>query len=147
MAIDVLPTLAARAGAAVPTDRVIDGRDLWPWMKDAAHPGEPHEALFFYGGMTGSELHAVRAGTWKLHVPHPWLDVVAAHDGAAGKYVPQALPLSLYDLSTDPGEATSLAEANPDVVGALLAHIERARDDLGDALTGRTGKNVRAPRE
>jgi len=38
----------------------------------------PHEAFYFYNG---TELHAVRAGPWKLHFPHPYLVV----DGAPGK--------------------------------------------------------------
>jgi hypothetical protein len=29
------------------------------------------------------------------------------------------------------------------VVGKLMAFVDRARDDLGDSLTNRVGKNVR----
>ena len=44
----------------------------------------------------------------------------------------------------DPGESTNVAERNPDVIKRLLDYAERARADLGDSLTNRTGSNVRA---
>jgi arylsulfatase len=51
----------------------------------------------------------------------------------------------LYRVATDPGETKDVAADHPEVVKALLALAEKARDDLGDALTGRTGKGVREP--
>ena len=37
----------------------------------AGTPGaaSPHEVFFYY---IRNELHAVRSGRWKLHVPHPY---------------------------------------------------------------------------
>ena len=52
---------------------------------------------------------------------------------------------SLFDLETDPGETKNVAAAHADVVKQLLAIAEQARDDLGDSLTKRDGKNVRPP--
>ena len=43
---------------------------------------DPHEAIYYYGGFTGTELHAVRSGRWKLHVTHPYVDVVPGSGGA-----------------------------------------------------------------
>jgi hypothetical protein len=51
--------------------------------------------------------------------------------------------LSLFDLEKDPGETTDVAGRNASVVKELLAYAERARDDLGDSLTSRVGRNVR----
>jgi arylsulfatase len=90
-------------------------------------------------------LHAVRSGRWKLHVTHPYVDVVPGSGGAAGTYVPKTLDLSLFDLVADPGETTNVAASHADVVARLQALIERARADLGDSLTKRAGAGVRAP--
>lgn len=143
MTIDLLPTIARLAGAAVPSDRIIDGRDIWPLLAATrgAVPREPHEALYFYWG---TELHAIRSGRWKLHLPHPYQSLErAGGDGTPGSYVRKEIALSLFDLEADPGETTNVAERHPGVVKTLQAIAERARDDLGDSLTGRTGKHVR----
>ena len=49
----------------------------------------------------------------------------------------------LFNLDEDIGEAKDVAGVNPDVVKRLLALAEKAREDLGDAATGRKGTNVR----
>jgi arylsulfatase A len=141
MTLDLLPTLAKLSGASVPTERVIDGRDIWPLLSNQRDAVAPHDALYFYWG---AELHAVRSGTWKLHVPHPYQSLeTAGRDGMPGKYARKELPLSLFDLDKDPGESTNVAGQHPDVVKKLLQYIEQAREDLGDSLTSRVGKNVR----
>jgi arylsulfatase A len=141
MTIDILPTLARLAGTAPPADRIIDGRDIWPLLSAEKDGKSPHDALYFYWGQ---ELHAVRSGRWKLHLPHPYQSLEAAgNDGAPGKYVRKEIELSLFDLEVDPGETKNLAAANPDVVKELMVFVERARDDLGDSLVKRPGKNVR----
>ena len=141
MTIDLLPTLAALAGA--PVDGRVDGLDIWTLLSSPAGAPSPHDALYFYWG---DELHAVRHGNWKLHVPHPYQALESAGDnGAPGKYIRKELELSLFDLDKDPGESTNLAADRPDIVRTLQEFVERAREDLGDSLTGRTGKNVRPP--
>jgi arylsulfatase A len=141
MTIDLLPTLARLAGATVAPDRIIDGRDIWPLLAQSPNPPPPHDALYFYWG---TELHAVRSGRWKLHLPHPYQSLErAGGDGAPGTYVRKNIALSLFDLDADPGETTDVAGSHADVVKELQAIAERAREDLGDSLTGRTGKNVR----
>jgi hypothetical protein len=59
--------------------------------------------------------------------------------------VPKDIELSLFDLDNDPGETANVADRHVSVVKELLAYAERAREDLGDSLTKRTGKNVRPP--
>jgi arylsulfatase A-like enzyme len=141
MNIDLLPTLAGLAGAAAPAPGVIDGRDAWPLIAGARGAAAPHDALYFYWG---TELHAVRSGRWKLHLPHPYQSLESAgRGGSPGKYVRKQLDLSLFDLENDPGESTDVSGRSPDVVRKLMEYVERAREDLGDSLTGRTGKNVR----
>ncbi len=143
MTIDLLPTLAKLIGAQVPNDRIIDGRDIWPIL--ASKPGKkaksPHEALYFY---YGRELQAVRSGKWKLHLPHTYRYIeMPGADGKPGKDKYLKIDLSLYDLETDIGETTNLADKHSEVVERLMVFVERARADLGDSLTKRDGKNVR----
>ena len=141
MTIDLMPTIASLTATTLPTDRVIDGRDIWPILGGARGAISPHEALYFYWG---HELHAVRSGKWKLHLPHPFQSLAApGKDGAPGKYVRKEIGLSLYDLEADIGETTDVSAQHPDVVKRLMEFVERAREDLGDSLTKRTGKNVR----
>jgi len=140
MTIDLLPTLAAIAGTPGPV-QPIDGRDIGPLLANRRGAATPHDAFYFYWG---SELHALRSGRWKLHLPHPYRTVEAAgRDGTAGRLVRKEIELSLFDLEKDAGETTNVAAKYPAEVERLMRLVERARADLGDALTKRTGKNVR----
>ena len=58
-------------------------------------------------------------------------------------YVVKKIEQSLFNLETDLGEANDVAAKHPDFVERLLKIAERARADLGDSLTQRTGKGVR----
>jgi hypothetical protein len=46
MNTDFFPTLLTLAGLPLPTDRVIDGRDLGPML--AGRTASPHSALYFF---------------------------------------------------------------------------------------------------
>ena len=67
--IDMLPTIAKLAGAAVPEDRVIDGVDISNIF--LGKQTELDRPFFFYQHQA---LRAVREGDWKLHLPHTQLD-------------------------------------------------------------------------
>jgi len=49
--------------------------------------------------------------------------------------------VQLFDLMNDIGETTNLAEKHPEIVERLMAEIENARLELGDA--DRIGKGAR----
>jgi arylsulfatase A-like enzyme len=141
MTIDILPTVAKLAGAALKPDRIIDGKDIWPLLAGERGAKSPHEVLYFYWL---KELHAVRSGKWKLHLPHPYrTSNQPGAAGVAGKDGKGQIELSLFDLESDVGETKNVAADHPDVVARLQAYAEAAREDLGDTLTNRTGKNVR----
>lgn len=146
MTIDLLPTIARLAGASLPTQR-IDGHDIWPIVRGDAGARSPHDALYFY--YNTNELQAVRAGRWKLVFPHSYRTIdssaAPAHDGIPTKYRYVTSGLELYDLERDPGERTDVSARNAAVVARLSALAERARVDMGDALTKRTGTGTRAP--
>ena len=139
--IDVLPTAARLAGAELPADRVIDGRDAWPVLsgEDEASFDDRVWLVHRNGG-----LEAVRRGRWKLHLPHPYATVtVPGVDGDDGETAVLQIGLALFDLESDLGETHDVAADHPDVVAELLAIAEDARADLGDTLTRRTGSGVR----
>ena len=105
-AMDLLPTFAKLAGAEIPTDRVIDGKDIWPVLTQGAPT--PHEAFFYH---RTTNLHAVRSGDWKLHVEE-------------GK------PTALYNLESDIGESMDVLANNQEITKRLLQHIETFEADL-----------------
>jgi arylsulfatase A len=142
MTMDLLPTIAKLAGTHAPTDRPIDGRDIWPLM--TAQPGArtPHEAYYYYWAQG---LEAVRSGPWKLHFAHNYAHLdVPGGGGLPGKYTRPKTTGALYNLEKDISEQHDLAAQHPEVVARLQALAERARTDLGDSLTKRQGANMRA---
>jgi arylsulfatase A-like enzyme len=104
---DMMPTLAAIAGATkfVPAD--IDGISLAPTLLGQPDKQQQHEYLYwvFYerGGSQG-----VRSGPWKL-VEQPY-----------------GTPPQLYDVTKDIGEQNDLAAQHPDVVAKLTAYMKQA---------------------
>lgn len=162
--MDFHATLTRLIGAK-PVDVKLDGTDMMPLL--TAQPGaKGREEFYFY---SGDELHAVRQGDWKLHVPHEYL-TVAAEPGRGGKpsnygkmtplshevsgirgiasrhgYRYERLPLSLFNLKDDPGETKNLAAQHPDVVARLQKLVAAARADLGDSLTNTKGAHIRPP--
>lgn len=141
MTIDLLPTIAALAGAQVPKERIIDGKDIWPLLAGADGAKSPHEALYFYWDVG---LQAIRSGKWKLHFPHDYHSVTQVGAGGThGRSEKRRIELSLFDLEADVGETNNVAAEHPDVVERLTALAEKARDDLGDGLTRRPPTNRR----
>jgi arylsulfatase A-like enzyme len=140
--IDVLPTFAKLAGGAAPTDRIIDGRDIWPLLSGDKNAKSPHEAFRYYWDYG---LEAIRSGNWKLHFPHEYrtLDGPPGKDGQPGPYKQVRTELALFDLAADVGETKNVAAEHADVVARLQTLAEQAREDLGDSLTKREGKNRR----
>jgi arylsulfatase A-like enzyme len=160
--LDLLPTLA-KVTTAGPPKAKIDGEDLSPLL--LGEKGAKGREAFAY--FSGAELHAVRAGKWKLHFPHDYLSV----DGPPGKdgkpanhanmkpnaieesgvrgiasrhgYKVEKIGLSLFDLSADPGESKDVSAAHPDAVKRLSALADEFRKDLGDPLTRTTGTGLR----
>ncbi len=143
--IDILPTFAALCGAELPPRR-IDGKDLRPLMFGAPGARSPHEAFFFY--YAGGQLQAVRDRRYKLHFPHRYRTLNGRRGGTGGRPVPYErarIGLALFDLKRDPGETKNVASEHPEVVARLRRLAEKARDDLGDRLTGRRGRGIRPP--
>ncbi len=64
---DLFTTFAMLAGAEIPSDRPIDGKDLYPLMTQAADALAPHTE---FSGYEARGLHmSYREGNWKLSLP------------------------------------------------------------------------------
>ncbi|MEX0324240.1 MAG: sulfatase-like hydrolase/transferase [Puniceicoccaceae bacterium] len=97
--IDVLPSLASLAGAELPTDRIIDGKNSMDVFM--AKPGavSKHPILYY-------EVGGIRRGKWKLlrNARKKW---------------------ELYDLSIDISEKNNLAKDHPETVKELARILKR----------------------
>ncbi len=145
MTIDLFPTVAGLIGAKLP-EHTIDGLDIWPLLSGQPGAKNPHEAYFFY--YQQNQLQAVRSGNWKLFFPHTYRtmgDQPLAKNGIPAKYKQLKVGLELYDLAADPSERENAADKHPEIVEKLTALAEKARADLGDALTKRPGAGQREP--
>jgi enterochelin esterase-like enzyme len=146
MTIDVLPTVAGLLGADLP-ELPIDGLDAWPLLAGEEGATAPHEALFFW--YHAGDLEAVRSGRFKLHFPHKYRTMVGREPGRGGfpgKYDHSARTgFELYDLEADPGESNDVWAEHPGEVARLTVLADEMRTRLGDRLTKRKGKEVRAP--
>lgn len=115
-AMDLLPTFARIAGAKLPADRVIDGKDIWPVLTKEAKT--PHEAFFYY---RDNELRAVRSGKWKLH-----LTMAKVTAKGKGKETGPAL----FDLEADIGEKKNVLTTHPEVARRLRSYTEAFEKEL-----------------
>jgi arylsulfatase A-like enzyme len=127
--IDLLPTFAKLAGAALPT-RKIDGKDISDLMFSTPGARSPHEVFYHYDG--GNRLIALRSGKWKLMFPQSYNSPVGGQDGLPGRGQRKQITLSLFDLENDIGETTNVAEQHPEVVARLQQHAAEMRKELGD---------------
>lgn len=140
MTIDLLPTFAALTGAKLP-DHTIDGKNIWSLIEGQDGATSPHEAYFMY---YGQQLQAMRSGKWKLHFPHGYrtmADNKLGADGVPGKYNQAKIGLELFDLKSDIGETTNVADQHPEVMVRLSALADKMRAELGDQ--GKKGAGVR----
>jgi len=117
--MDLLPTFATLAGAKMPADRAMDGKDVGPLLRGEANTNSPHDCFYYY---RARDLQAVRAGKWKLHV-----STTSDSDPFTAS--------ALYDLNVDISETNDLAAAHPEITEELLALAEQSRTDLGHANT------------
>ena len=128
--MDFLPTIASLAAAPLPAGHVIDGKDIWPLLKNQLHAKSEYEAFYYY---LRDQLQAVRHGQWKLHLP------LQRMNSGCWNFDENPRKAELYDLSKDLGETKNIAGNHPEIVEKLLILADVARRDLGDR--NREGKN------
>ena len=109
--MDILPTLTTLAGGQLPSDRKLDGFDIWPLLSGAPEAKSPYQVFYYYRGLN---LEAVRHGPWKLRLQDK----------------------QLYNLESDIGEAENVAQNHPEIVQQLLQLADKMDDDLGQQAVG-----------
>jgi arylsulfatase len=142
--IDILPTIGQICQASKPKNK-IDGIDFSPMLY--GNIDTPIRKTFYYYYRKNA-LEAVRLDNWKLILPHPgrsYENQLPGNDGFPGA-APENIPnaIALYDLRRDPAERYDVYKLYPDIAARLQKIAEEAREDLGDDLTERVGKNIRA---
>jgi len=109
--LDMFPTLMAMAGCQMPETRPLDGKNIWPALRDGGD--SPVES--YYWVWHGED--AIRTAEWKMH-----------------RFSDR---FELYNMRKDEGEVANVADAHPDVVKSLDAKMDAWADSLGAALTHR----------
>lgn len=114
MNIDLLPTIAALTGTALPTGVTIDGRNLSGVWRDGART--PHDELILFNN---ERVAALRSQQWK-YVGRSY-------------YRSYNIPLAqfgyplLFDVTRDPGETINLAARHADVAADMSKRFAAAR--------------------
>lgn len=120
--IDLLPTAVALAGGKIPEQPIIDGRDLSNILLGKTTES-PREAHYYFSSF---QLQAVRQGSWKL--------ALEPQNETMGRPVsPDAKSNEprLYNLDTEIGEQTNLANDHPEIVAKLKALAEKINTEIG----------------
>jgi arylsulfatase A-like enzyme len=100
--VDMFSTAAGAAGAPIPTDRVMDGVNVLPFIEGVS-ARTPHGTLFWRSG----PYKTVLDGGWKLQI-----------DDKPNK-------IWLFNLKDDPTEHHNLAESNPQQVQVLMKDLDQ----------------------
>ncbi len=93
-----------------------------------------------------NNLKLIRYKNWELVLPHSSQSYSQGQPGKDGKPGPvpvKPVPMALYDLMHDPGTMYDVQKLYPEVVQQMLGYAEQAREDLGDDINNRKGKNIR----
>eukprot|EP00047_Mylnosiga_fluctuans_P012367 m.25635 g.25635 ORF g.25635 m.25635 type:complete len:452 (+) comp4191_c0_seq1:2-1357(+) len=126
--MDLVPTFAALAGATLPSDRHFDGVDIADVLFQNATPSD---RILFHpccSGPHSGDLDAVRLGRYKAFFAT--YSVPACSEPAAGRR--EHNPPLIFDLETDPGETTPLAQPPSGLVQAMVAaRLARLADIAG----------------
>ncbi|EDM27935.1 N-acetylgalactosamine 6-sulfatase (GALNS) [Lentisphaera araneosa HTCC2155] len=124
--LDLLPTFAALAKVDLPSDRVYDGQNLLPVIKDSAK--DQRQAHFWRNGA----WRTARVGDWKLvwqvdrKKQKALLNKLGIKHvkGRGVTYAERAdelfLEPELYNLANDPKEESNLAQSNPEKLQEMV---------------------------
>jgi arylsulfatase A len=122
--IDLLPTIAAIAGAANPKTLPLDGKDLTCLL--LGKPGNWPDRMLF-------EKNAVRTQRWRLQTGGGG----RGKNAKPGKAPAEAkITGQLFDMDADPGQSIDVAAEHPEVAARLHAAYEAWWADVSKGLKG-----------
>ena len=127
-AMDLLPTFAKLAGADIPNDRVIDGKDISSVL--TGKQKSPHEAFFYH---RANSLEAVRSGKWKLHLAKAKKTGGKKAQGGNANTIPLTAK-ALFDLESDIAEKNNVIAQHPDVSERLLNLAKTFQQELSTSV-------------
>lgn len=143
--IDLFPTFAEISGAPLP-QRKIDGVSLLSLIR-GEKDANPRESFVYY--FHKNDLEAVTDGTFKLLFPHKYVTYgayVPGNNGQPGNLTNLELTKCvMYDLRRDPGERYDIITQYPEEAAKLMKIADKMREELGDNLTRKKGKERRQP--
>jgi arylsulfatase len=116
-AMDLFPTLTKIAGATVPDDRVIDGRDMTDFLLGKTKKSG-REGFVVY---MGNDIFGIKWRNWKLHFKE--------QDSAFDELRTYTMP-RVYNLLSDPQERDNVLFPNTWVPKAALVQLEEHVDSL-----------------
>lgn len=119
-AMDVYATCIKLAGGNIPTDRVVDGKDIRSYLTQDTNIEAKEDIPFFYHGLN-NRLMAVRKGEWKLHIEtYSQLNI---------NYFPDKKIL-LFNVYNDPSEKYDLSDKYPEIVKELTHYIDKHNESI-----------------
>jgi hypothetical protein len=108
-ALDMFPTLLAMTGLAMPATRPLDGKNIWPALRDRG----PSPVESYYWSWHNED--AIRTKDWRLH-----------------RFADR---MELYDIHEDIGETANVADKHPDIVSSLVMKMNAWVTSMGVALS------------
>lgn len=110
-ALDMFPTLMAMAGLQMPVTRPLDGKNIWPALREGS--ASPVDSYYW----SWRDSDAISTNLWKLHRYHNRCE--------------------LYDIIADESESKNVAESHLDVVAVLTEKMDKWSESLGAAISHR----------
>lgn len=108
-ALDMFPTLMAMTGSKMSETRPLDGKNVWPALRDRT--ASPVDSYYW----VWRDEDALRTAEWKLH-----------------RFFDR---FELYDMKKDETEAMNVANAHPEIVKSIAAKMDMWAESLAAALT------------
>jgi arylsulfatase A len=118
--IDLLPTFCSMAGQPLPSNVVLDGRDIEDVLRHSA--ASPHDEIVLFDNET---VVGIRTQQWK-YVDAGYYRSFGLVPYSARGYT------ELYDMRADPAESYSVAATHPDVAEAMRARFQRVQTTFAE---------------